>query len=92
MACVRLGNTAMIDHLRRVLEAGSPGATLLLTKVLYSGTHSGDRLTTAEARRAKQELDEVRANLSGDPEVQTFVDSFGRLLDLALKYNRPVTF
>ena len=92
IASVRLGNTAMINHLRRVLEAGPANATILLTKVLYSGTHSGDRLTTAEARRAEREMDDVRANLSGDPEVEAFAVSFGRLLDVALEHDRPVMF
>ena len=67
-------------------------AAVKILKVLYSGTHSGDRLTTAEARRAEREMDDVRANLSGDPEVEAFAVSFGRYLDVALEHDRPVMF
>ena len=40
---------------------------------------------------AKRELEEVAAKI-GDSDVQEFVVTFGRIIDTALRYERPVTF
>lgn len=89
---VRLGNIALIGYLSDVISRKVPGATVLLNRVLYSGAHAGDQLTTDELRRASRELDEVNHAISGDVDVQTFVRTFREIIDIALKHDRPITF
>ena len=89
---VRIGNAAGVGYLSEVIEANVPGASVLLTKVLYSASHCGDRLSRSEVAKAKSELEEVRARLVGDEAVEEFVVEFGRVIDAALQHDRPVTF
>lgn len=92
IASVRLGNAALIGHLLETVQQVTPTASILLTRVLYSGSHSGDSLPLENVREAKRELEEVAARLPGDRDVQAFVVDFGALLDVALRHERPITF
>ena len=91
IAAVHLGNLSMITYLRETISRAAP-APILLNKVLYSGSHCGDRLLMEEVREVKRELGEVRRAIKGDFEVDDFVSRFGGIVDLALKYDRPITF
>src|SRR5688572_21249794 len=92
IASVRIGNVAMIGYLRKVIQEHVPSASVLLTKVLYSGSRCGDALTTEDVPRAKLELSEVQRSLSGDPDVKQFINGFGTIVDTAMHHDRPITF
>jgi len=50
---------------------------LLITRVLYSGTHSGDILEVADLPQLQREIRMVRENTESDEvEVQRFSDRF----------------
>ena len=92
IASVRLGNIALIFYLFEAISKKTPNARILLTKVLYSGSHCGDWLTTEEARQVKRELDEVSQTINGDMEVEAFISRFRGIVDVALQNDRPITF
>jgi hypothetical protein len=56
-----LGNMSFISDLRSllsgVLKKRGQACPMLLGKVLYSGTHTGDHLTVRDVRRLSSELD-----------------------------------
>ena len=89
---VPLGNAAMVWHLSELIRTNSPDARVLLSKVLYSGSHCGDRLSKDDMAIASRELDEVRVKLGHDKSVEEFVSNFGRIITVALEHKRPVVF
>ncbi len=92
LASARLGNVSMIGYLRDLIREKAPTSTVLLSKVLYSGSHCGDTLTIEEIRQIRAELDYVSEKLSADPGAREFVASFGEVINAALHHARPVTF
>jgi hypothetical protein len=92
IASVRLGNVSMIAYLRGAISHAVPEASVLIHKVLYSGSHCGDSLTREEVRLAKSELEKVASRLPEDSEVQDFVSTFGSIIDIALSRDRPIMF
>ncbi|HWW00459.1 MAG TPA: hypothetical protein VNZ64_12235 [Candidatus Acidoferrum sp.] len=87
-----LGNVSMISYLHRAIREHAPASAILLSKVLYSGSHCGDSLTNNEVHQVKAELDSVTKHLSGDPMVMEFVSSLRSVVDIALLHDRPITF
>jgi len=92
IASVCLGNVSMIGYLRDAISVTVPDASVLIHKVLYSGSHGGDSLSREEVRLAKLELEKVATQLPRDVDVQDFISAFGNLMDVALVRNRPITF
>jgi hypothetical protein len=88
----RLGNMALIMHLFAVISGAVPTATVMIEKVLYSGTHTGDRITVEEVRQLRCELDKVEQAISGDVEVVAFVSRLRAVVEVALQNERPITF
>jgi hypothetical protein len=89
---VRIGNAAGVGYVSDAIRANVPEASVLLTKVLYSGSHCGDRLSRDEVRHAQRELEAIRSKMAGDPAVDEFVTDFGRVIQVALSNDRPITF
>ena len=56
------GNLAQIGYLRRTLLENFPqlASSIIVTKVLYSGSHSGDAIPYAELPLLKKELEFIR--------------------------------
>ncbi|HVT29560.1 MAG TPA: hypothetical protein VHE81_16205 [Lacipirellulaceae bacterium] len=92
IASVRLGNIAQIAYLSDTISRSVPTATVLLEKVLYSGSHAGDELRPEEVLRVGEELAEVSRTIRGDTEVQAFVSRFQDVVEVALQNVRPITF
>src|SRR5262245_41867477 len=53
----RIGNLAQVGLLRNELRREAAAFPILLTKVLYSGTHAGDYLTLNDVSDVKVELE-----------------------------------
>lgn len=92
IASVYLGNVSMIGYLRNAISVAVPDASVLIHKVLCSGSHCGDSLSREEVRLAKLELEKVAAQLPKDGDVQDFVSAFGNIIEVALGHDRPITF
>lgn len=92
IASLRIGNVSTVGHLHERIIEKWPTATVLLTKVLGSGSHCGDFLAKEEVQRAKLELEEIRRTCVDDEDLKDFIVGFGGIVDAALEHDRPLTF
>ena len=93
----RLGNISMAAHLREFLRGlqGEPGPKfpVLLKKVVYDGTHSGDSLPIQESPALLREVDLVLGSsdilTKGEKE---FFHSMKRLCEASIATGNPIVF
>lgn len=86
----RLGNITYIAYIReRASQTLAPGS-VLLEKVLYSGSHAGDHLALKLISALKADL----ASLADDPDpdMRTFVMAMSELADVAVREGNPICF
>jgi hypothetical protein len=93
----RIGNIALVSLLRtemeRVLGGQSSGA-LLIRKVLYSGTHSGDIISREDLSSLKQEIASVRGTTLHplSPELESFLADMEELIAASERHGNPIVF
>jgi hypothetical protein len=90
LAEARLGNMSMIGHLRERANQASPEHSLLVERVLYSATHSGDTLDPDLFSAIRDEVSVLEGD--GDPDVQRFCAGMRELLDIATEQHVPILF
>jgi|SRR3984893_8318354 hypothetical protein len=93
MAChKRIGNIAAVAELRdeagRVLDE----ASVVVSKVLYSGTHSGDCLKSEVFADLEQELALLRSASHVSESMQEFVRDMEELMSAAKAEGNPIVF
>ncbi len=92
----RLGNTAQVGLLRRELQSAEATFPILLTKVLYSGTHAGDYLTLEDIASLEVELDQLGSFVCSVQPNQEYIDRFRQqmieLVDTAWRVTKPISF
>jgi hypothetical protein len=95
--CERLGNISLAAHLREFLKGleGRPGPKfrILLTKVLYNGTHSGDSIPVSMSAELEKEVDTVlhSSDILTDSETEFFA-SMKRLCRASIETRNPIVF
>jgi hypothetical protein len=99
-----LGNAGSISHLYEIsvtnLDRDGRTYPVLLGKVLYSGTHSGDHLAVRDVRELSNELDRLKeaipsaTALSGEDarRIALAIRELRRLVKTALAVNKPIAF
>ncbi len=93
----RLGNVALIRLLKEEVEdifGKSSSDTYLVSKVLYSGTHSGDIISAEHLYALKQEIASVRevAGRQLSSELVTFLTDMEELADESERHGNPIVF
>jgi hypothetical protein len=73
----RIGNIALVAELRTALNGQAGHYPLLLSKVLYNGTHSGDWLAVEEVKALQSELCRLVAALADKAELCRLVARSG---------------
>src|SRR5689334_19584624 len=73
----RLGNISLIGSLRSELQAESSRFPVLLTKVIYSGSHAGDFLALDAISVLQQELEALGHFQCSTAESAEFMTRFG---------------
>jgi hypothetical protein len=97
LASERLGNISRIAHVRDFLRClqGKPGPRfpILLTKVVYDGTHSGDWLPSGQAPKLLKEVQTVlhSSDILADSEKEFFT-SMKRLGEASIATGNPIMF
>jgi hypothetical protein len=98
------GNMMHVSNLYRILSSAlkkhGQACPVLLGKVLYSGTHSGDHLGVRDVRMLLNELDRLKeampeaTALSSDDarRIALAVKGLRRLVKAALAVNKPIAF
>ena len=98
-----LGNMGFVAGVRNTLASFSsllPACPILLGKVLYSGTHTGDFLTVKQVESLAKELEQLKSvNLrrAGIPidqhkPLRSITAELTRLAKTALKLRKPIAF
>jgi hypothetical protein len=92
----RLGNIALIGFLRERLAETHAHFPVLLTKVLYSGTHGGDYLTLDDVSALGAEiklLKTIHGRKEGDEEpIREFERKMFELFEAAQRIGKPICF
>ena len=92
----RIGNLAQVGLLRSELQREAPAFPILLTKVLYSGTHAGDYLTLNDIADLKAELEGLVTFVCSQQSNQEYVDWLRRqmteLVEAATRVGKPISF
>jgi hypothetical protein len=87
----RIGNLAEIGFLReatgKLLVSKS---SLIMDRILCSGSHSGDLIRVAEFSRLKKEIGLLKSR--NESELQTFIDTLESLLCAAESEHNPIVF
>lgn len=88
----RLGNIDAIGHLRTVVASRLSNAkdSIILNKVIHSGSHSGDALRTESFHQLRRELELLSSEK--DPFLREFVADMRALLAAAEKEGNPIAF
>jgi hypothetical protein len=92
----RIGNIALVAVLRTELAKQAERFPLLLTKVLYNGTHCGDFLTVEELKGLRPEVGLLTGEPCDNPDMAGFLREFAahmaELVECALKVGKPLAF
>ena len=87
----RIGNAAEIAVLQRAVATLLSGHdSLILSRVLYSGSHAGDSIMPSDHPRLRLELSRLKA--SDDSGTQLFIRAMESLLDAAEAEQNPIVF
>ena len=90
-ACAeRIGNTALVAWLREHLAALLPASSIVLSRVLYSGSHCGDVIDVADVAILRRELTVLSRH--DDQDVRTFAQRMERLATASLAEGNPIVF
>jgi hypothetical protein len=93
----RIGNIALVNLLKAELErvlGESSSETLLISKVLYSGTHSGDVISKEDLGSLKHEIALVRG-VTGhqkSSELESFLADMEELVTASERHGNPIVF
>ncbi len=89
-----IGNIARVDRLREEAQAVLDEDSVVLSKVLYSGTHTGDTLDSRMFVRLERELSSLarHAGQTGSERLKQFASDMSDLLAAARAENNPIVF
>jgi len=89
-----LGNVANIAALHNTLRKTGLPLRITLGKILYSGSHCGDELSTSDVCGLVDEIELMSASAIAKSEdfVQGFCRQMSELADCALRLGRPIVF
>ena len=88
----QLGNMALVAYVRGFLEDHSPNSfPLLLERVVYSGVHSGDRVTASDVPQLLTETRRLQG-LTSDPLILQFTNDVVELAEASIATGNPIVF
>ena len=88
----RLGNMAEISALRDEVTRLIGPDSVILRKVLYSGTHSGDIIPVESVSTLIDELNSIHCARQQSPELKRFVGSMKEIIQAAEDEGNPIVF
>lgn len=92
----RLGNVSLIEYLSNLLSGSREQFPILLTKVLYDGTHAGDCIKVSDLNALDVELRMLHQLHVNDASLETLVRDFERqmveLVTAANSVQKPIVF
>ena len=87
----RLGNMDEVRFLRKEVQKQFGDAeSILIQKVLYSATHSGDAIVVSDMALLRKELDVLRA--SNNVQLHSFIAAMNALIEASEGERNPIVF
>ena len=86
----RLGNVSGVGYLWERASKLLPANSVIVEKVIYSGSHAGDELPVEFVPSMKEELGVLADD--ADPDMRDFVRSMSELADAATEQGNPICF
>jgi hypothetical protein len=91
-ASFRIGNISAVARLRAEAQRLLPPDSLILTKILYSGTHSGDALSLASLPQLSAEIHSLDPDSRLSPDFREFLTILQHLITAAQAEQGPIVF
>lgn len=89
----RLGNASMIAWIADEILPLVGNDSVLFSRVLYSGSHSGDSVRLEELNRLESEIRVLRESpLGRSSELETFLEAMSDLIMRAREEGTPIVF
>jgi len=90
----RLGNASMIGSLASEISLVLDANSILLKRVLYRSSHSGDRIEVDDLSNLESEINLVRQRTKDaqSGELDTFLTALAELIDAAKHEKNPIVF
>jgi hypothetical protein len=91
-----VGNISLIGLFRQLLLPMVDRIPIITTKVIYSGTHCGDRLALDEVTRLAEEINVLSQvhgeNLRDEQFLRHFEQQLRELVECSLRVRKPIVF
>ncbi|HET6576564.1 MAG TPA: hypothetical protein VFG68_23400 [Fimbriiglobus sp.] len=92
----RIGNIALVAALREALQETPARFPILLSRVLYNGTHCCDFIRAVEVLQLQLEVAALSGVHCRDPQMEQFMREFetqmGELVAASLAVGKPIVF
>ena len=90
LASKRIGNVSQIAHLLALAKGSLADDSIIVSKVLYNGTHSGDSIGISELEVLWGELKSL--SRISDAEMQNFARNMLEIVSVAREYGTAIQF
>lgn len=91
-----IGNIGLVGLLREELKRESEKFPILLEKIVYSGSHTGDYLSLADVSDLQVELKALAGFVASNEKMQSYIEGFRlqmqELIRAALSVGKPISF
>jgi hypothetical protein len=92
----RIGNVSLVAYVSEQLEAAKRRRigdfAILLSKVVYSGSHAGDCLTNDDAQLILAELQALKSLGNGDKTIRDFAATMHKLCEASIASGNHIMF
>ncbi len=88
----RIGNISQVDYLRGEIIGLIGSHSQIITKVLYSGSHSGDVIPLSEMPVLAEEIQAIEKHSKASKDVLRFLDGLRKLFITARYEGNPIVF
>ena len=90
----RLGNATLIGALANEVSTIVSRDSVLMSKVLHSGSHSGDMVALTDIGRLESEINLIRQKTADvrSADLEDFLNSLLELIETAKKQRNPIVF
>ena len=88
----RFGNTSMIGYLREEVKSVMSEDSVILDKILYSGSHSGDVIGREFLNSLEQELEILTARGNQSAQLAKFLEDLSELIESSRRQKNPIVF
>lgn len=90
LASKRIGNLSHVIALRNLATQMLGGESVVVSKVLYNGTHVGDSLDEHDIKTISEELEILSG--AADSHMQAFVADMSEMVRTAKQHEMPIQF